>query len=215
MENNTQKRETKKYLVMVVVFVLSIVVIGVSASYAFFSASITGNGEVPSSSTGTLNVTTTLTNTPAINSTELVIIDAAEYKTKGEKIEFSVTNQNTSNVNAKYTIKLVEMSLSKKLFSKYFKWELVINEGTEGEKKFNGNFADAAIAAEGNEDSTLVTNLTKILVPEEEALKLNVSQTDQIKFYIWLENDVNENQLYLTEGTFNGKLSLDAVPSKD
>jgi len=205
----------QKYTILAVVLVFVIVLVGFGMSYAFFSISFTGNGEVPSSSAATLNVTTTLTNAKAIDTHELAIIDAAEYKTKGEKVEFAVTNQSTSNVNAKYTIKLVEMSLSKKLLSQYFKWELVINEGSENQKIFRGNFADATLASEGNNDSTQVSNLTKQLITDADALSLNISQTDQIKFYIWLENDSSVNQLYLTEGTFSGKLSMDAVPSKN
>ena len=79
------------------------------------------------------------------------------------------------------------MSLSKNLFSKYFKWKLIINEGTATEKEFTGTFADETLASEGTEDNTELTDLTKILVSDEQALTLDVGQTDDIKFYIWLE----------------------------
>jgi len=215
MEKKTQKKEITKYSFMVLVFVLSIVVIGVSLSYAYFSANFTGKNETGLNKTAKLNVTTTLTTAPVIDSSQLALIENVDYKTKAEKITFTVTNENTSNVNAKYTIKLVEMSLSKNLFSKYFKWKLVINEGTENEKEFNGDFADAETATEGTDDKTELTNLTKQLIGEEEALTLAISQTDSIVFYLWLENEAEVDQLYLTEGKFKGKLSMDAIPTKE
>jgi len=207
--------EVKKYSIMVIVFVISIVLIGVSLSYAYFSAKFTGNASTPTAKAAIMNVTTSLVTAQAINSDKLAIIDPADYKEKSEKVAFTVTNENTSNVNAKYTIKIDDMSLSKNLFSKYFKWELTINEGTANEKVFQGNFEDASVTPEGTEDKSMLTGLSKILVTDEQALSLNINQTDDIKFYIWLENDENVNQIYLTEGTFNGKLSMNAVPTKD
>lgn len=214
-KENTPENSIKKYSIMVIVFVISIVLIGVSVSYAYFSARFSGESNAPGAETAILNVTTTLTTTPAIDNAELAIIDASEYLTKSEKVFFTVTNETTSNIKGKYNVKIVNMSLSKNLFSKYFKWKLVVNEGTASEKEFTGTFADEAVASEGTEDNTEVTNLTKVLVTDEEALVLDIGQTDDMKFYIWLENDDNVNQLYLTKGSFSGKLSMDAVPTKE
>lgn len=214
-EEQGKNKEITKYSVMVLVFVLSIVVIGVSLSYAYFTANFTGQNDTGLNKAATLNVTTTLTTAPVIDSSQLALIESTEYITKGEKISFEITNENTSNVNAKYTIKLVEMSLSQNLFSKYFKWKLVINEGTATEKEFNGNFADETKAPEGTSGKEEITELTKKLIAEEEALTLSIGQTDNVVFYLWLENEADVDQIYLTEGTFKGKLSMDAVPTKE
>ncbi len=214
-KESTPKNEMTKYSIMVLVFVISIVLIGMSLSYAYFTASFKGNTDTGQNQTAIFNVTTNLQNASAISNVELAIIDPLDYKTKGEKISFTVSNENTSNVNGKYTIKLVEMSLSKNLFSKYFKWELCVNEGSANEKKYNGTFEDTSQALEGTEEKTEISNLTKQLITDENAILLNIGATDNITFYIWLENDDAVNQLYLTEGTFSGKLSIDAVPTKE
>lgn len=126
-------------------------------------------------------------------------------------MEFSVTNNSTSEVNANYTIELVEMSMTRNLSSKYFKWALVINPGAD-EQVITGDFLDTSIGTEGNNNTTEVTGLTKTLISTEDALPLNIGATDNIEFYIWLENDDIVDQLYLTNGDFSAKLSLNAFP---
>lgn len=203
-----------KYSIMVIVFVISVILLGVSLSYAYFTAYFNGISDTTPGKAAILDVTTTLTSVPVINAARLALIEAPEYKEKAEKIEFSVTNEATSNINAKYTLKLVEMSLTKNLFSQYFKWKIVVNEDTSEEKSFTGDFSDESITPEGTNELDKVTDLTKMLLNEDEALTLEINKTDQIKFYIWLENAENIDQIYLTNGEFQGKLSMDAVPTK-
>lgn len=212
-KKRTPKSEMKKYIVLVFVFVASVVLFGASLSYAYFSAYFEGKTDIPINNTAILNVSTNLETVPVINAARLAIIDPLDYQTKGEKVVFTVTNETTSNINAKYTIKLVEMSLTKNLFSKYLKWKLVVNEGTTQEESFTGDFADATVASEGTSDTDVVSSLSKVLISPEDALTLNVGETDNIVFYIWLEND-EVDQLYLTNGNFTGKLSMDAVPTR-
>lgn len=203
-----------KNIMFISVFVISIIVIGISVSYSFYSALIKGGSDITGSTAAKMDVTTTLNTTAAINAAKLSMIDAGEYLTKAEKVRFSVTNGTTSNVKAKYTVQLVDMSLSKNLASKYFKWTLIVNAGTSTEKSFTGNFADTTIAPEGTSDTTVVNNLSKTLITDENAITLDIGATDNIDFYIWLENDPVLDQLYLTNGNFTGKLNLNATPTK-
>lgn len=213
-KNHSSNKGLMRNVIFISVFVISIIVIGVSVSYAYYTANMTGNANVPSSNAAIMNVTTNIAEAGAINAAKLSLIDAKDYLTNAQKVEFSVTNETTSNVKAKYIIKLVEMSLSKNLASKYFKWALIVNAGTSSEKSFTGNFADTTIGAEGTTDKTLVTDLTKTLIADANALTLDIGATDNIDFYIWLENDLVVDQLYLTNGNFTGKLSMEAVPTK-
>ena len=204
----------KKYTVIVIIFVISIMVIGVSVSYSFFNISVEGSKDVPPSTAAPFEVTTTLNDATAINAAQLALIDGSTYEDNAEKVSFSVTNSSSSGAKAKYTIDLVEMSITKNLASKYFKWALVVNPEGDNRQVFTGDFADASIGAEGNSDTTLVEGLTKTLLSEEEALTLDIGATDNLDFYIWLENDDSVDQLYLTNGDFSGKLSMNAVPTR-
>jgi len=213
-KKNAPNKMLTKNIIITCIFVVAIVVIGISMSYAYYSANIAGKASAPDSKAGKLNVTTTLTTASAINAAKLALINNADYLTKAEKVTFSITNNADSTVKGKYTIKLVEMSLSKNMFSKYFKWSLVVNAGTSSEKTFNGNFADATVAAEGNSDTTIVTDLTKTLITDDNAITIDIGATDNIVFYIWLENDDAIDQIYLTNGDFKGKLSMEAIPTR-
>lgn len=205
--------------IKIAVFVLAIVVFGISVSYAYYSANMKGSTDVSQSYAGTFDVTTTLSSATAINTSRLALIESGTYLNSAEKVSFTVTNQTTSDVKAKYTINLVEMSITKNLSSEYFKWALVFNAGTSTEKTITGNFLDSTnIAPEGttvDKDSPeTVTGLTKALLNDTNAQILDIGSTDAVDFYIWLENDSSLDQLYLTNGAFSAQLSLDAVPSR-
>lgn len=218
-EKNSTKNTFLNFAMRIIIFVLAIVIFGVSTSYAYYVANIKGQASVDESKTAVLNVTTTLENAPAISASKMTIINAADYLTKAQKVDFSITNETTSNVKAKYTLKLVEMSITKNLSSKYFKYAVIVNAGKDNEKTFTGNFLDEENIAPENTSVTkdnpeTVKGLTKNLIDEDNALILDIGSTDTLSFYIWVENDDNVDQLYLTNGNFSAKLSVDAYPVK-
>ena len=207
-----KKKSFVKNTVLISVLVVSIIVIGISLSFAYFTVSIQGSSDTGNNQAAILNVTTTLTTADAINATSLAIIDGSEYLTKAESIEFTVTNNTDSNVNALYTINMTDITISKNMLSQYFKWALVINSDTGN--AITGSFQDLSLADEGNSDTSTVTIGSKVLIADENARSLSIGATDTITLYLWLENDDNVDQLYLTNGTFSGKLSLNATPVK-
>lgn len=207
------KKDIYKSVSFMCMFVLLIVVAGITISYAYYTLNMRGSTTTDTNQAANLNITTTLTGTTAINTSNLVLIDGTDLS-KAEKVSFSVTNNTDSTVDAKYTINLIDMSLTQNLFSKYFKWALVINGDTTN--KIVGDFQDeTGVIQEGETSTTSQTVATKNLITEENALPLAIGATDTIDFYIWLQDDDNVNQIYLTSGTFSSKLSLNAFPSKN
>lgn len=207
------KKDIYKSVSFMCMFVLLIVVAGITISYAYYTLNMRGSTTTDTNQAANLNITTTLTGATAINTSNLVLIDGTDLS-KAEKVSFSVTNNTDSTVDAKYTINLIDMSLTQNLFSKYFKWALVINGDTTN--KIVGDFQDeTGVIQEGETSTTSQTVATKNLITEENALPLAIGATDTIDFYIWLQDDDNVNQIYLTSGTFSSKLSLNAFPSKN
>ena len=207
------KKDIYKSVSFMCMFVLLIVVAGITISYAYYTLNMRGSTTTDTNQAANLNITTTLTGTTAINTSNLVLIDGTDLS-KAEKVSFSVTNNTDSTVDAKYTINLIDMSLTQNLFSKYFKWALVMNGDTTN--KIVGDFQDeTGVIQEGETSTTSQTVATKNLITEENALPLAIGATDTIDFYIWLQDDDNVNQIYLTSGTFSSKLSLNAFPSKN
>ena len=212
---------SKKLILTACILVISIVVIAFSLTYAYFSVGYGDDVEAKNNSTAIMDVTSSLINASAINETRMNLINPDDVSSMAKTVSFDVTNEATSNVNVKYVVKLIDYSLTKNLSSKYFKWKLVVNPGTENAKTFDGDFLDAInIAPEGTDISSLgesekkVSNLTKFLITEEEALPLEIGHVDNLIFSIWLENDDNSEQNYLTNGEFTGRLSLEASPVK-
>lgn len=219
---NLKKEEVKvinekKLVISASILVVSIIIIAFSLTWAYFTVGDSGKAAINDNKTAILNVDSNLKNASAINETEMALITPENVESEAKKVTFDVTNQDTSNVNAKYIVKLVDYSITKNLSSEYFKWKLVVNPG-EDEQVFSGNFLQSDIpegtTLTGVEENDKVSGLEKELVSEEEALTLNVGESDNLVFYVWLENTQSNNQLYLTNGEFRGKLSLEAYPVK-
>lgn len=210
-----EKQEFKNQAIKIGVLVFAIIIIGVSLSYAYYSANISGKGEIPTTNAARLDLTSTLTDAKAIKNTKLTLIDASEVKNMAEKVEFSVTNANTSTVNGKYYIYLTDVHITKNLYSEYFKWELVRISGNIESQVASGNFTNAVrmgSVVEG-EDEKVLTDIEDIGL-NKVALQIEPGNTDQYIFRLWLENDLNSNQIELTEGSFQGKLKIEATPTK-
>ncbi len=207
----------KKLLISAFIIVIAIVLIAFGLTYAYFSIGYGGNADVSGNRAAILNIDSTLKNASAINETEMSLISEDEIETEAKKVTFDVINQGTSTVDAKYIVKLIDYSITKNLSSKYFKWKLVVNPG-EGEQVFTGNFLqnpeDEGTKLTGVVETDTLSGLNKVLVNEDEALTLNIGKTDHLVFYVWLENDEALNQIYLTNGEFRGRLSLEAFPTK-
>ena len=90
----------------------------------------------------------------------------------------------------KYNLYLTELTISDNFKSKYFKWELLKN----GTTLYSGNFTNA------------ITGEDYLLTSSPQTLE--VSKTDNYILRIWLENDLQVNQIDLTNGTFSGKVKL-------
>ena len=210
-EKKVKLISNKKLLLSALILVSSIVIIGLSLTYAYFETTYTGSENVTGNKAAVLNVTTTLDSNTAINAQELSLINSGEVESKAKKFTFSVTNNSTSTVKAKYTVNLSNYSITKNLQSKYFKWKLVVNNGGTS-KTFQGTFENGT-EPNGN-DKTVQNNLSKELIKDAEGVELAVGATNNLTFYVWLENDAGVNQLYLTNGSFSGKLSVEAIPAK-
>lgn len=210
-----ERQELKKHITKIGVLVFAIVIIGISLSYAYYSANISGRGEIPSTNAARLDLTSTLTDSKAINNLKLTLIDASTVKEMAEKVEFSVTNADTSTVNGKYYVYLTDVHITKNLYSKYFKWELVRVTGNIESQVSTGDFTNAVrmgSIVEG-EDEKVLTDIEDIGL-NKVALQIEPGNTDQYIFRLWLENDPVNNQIELTEGSFQGKLKIEATPTK-
>ena len=256
-KKENQNKEIKKYLVISILFVVSLAMIGLSLSYAYFTLNFKNpEGEdktIPPNTAANLNVTSTVDDAEAINTKDLALIDEDEISTAAQHVHFTVTNNEDSTIAASYTINIVDMQISKNLLSQYFKWKVVVTHGdTTAESKtteYTGDFKDeeCSTSTDGVKQSedgkgechyvlkdavgeytptdaeTMLyinqkyvpktgSDVTKSILELAQIDGLDINKTDDVDFYIWLQNDPDFDQIYLTNGLFSGKLSITAVP---
>ena len=139
------------------------------------------------------------------------LINNSEKETKAEKVTFTVTSLEESTVDGEYYIYLKDILLSKNLYTSYLHWELVQN----GVVKASGDFSDVASkrtdTPTANEADNVMTSISEIKL-NETGLHLNKGTKDTLIFRMWLEDDSNVNQIDLTNGSFAGRLYLEAFP---
>lgn len=201
--------KNKSGIAKVILLVVALIVLGVSSSYAYYSIVITGTPNTTTLKSGKLDISTNLTSVSAINNAKLFLINAADKASKAESVSFYVQNTSSSTVSAQYYIYLRNINISKNLYSKYFKWELLRN----GTVVASGNFASATrtSSSSSTEASNVSTTASDITLTTS-ALSIAKNTKDTLIFRLWLENDSTVNQISLTEGSFSGKLYLEAVP---
>ncbi len=204
-----EQKQKKSNYAKVIVLVISLVVLGVSASYAFFYTTIKGDTSTTTIQAGKLTIETNLDSKNAISNEHLNFIKETEKESKADKISFTVSNKSDSNVSGKYNVFLKEINLTKNLYSSYFKWELLRGRTVIG----SGNFSDAtrSDAEISGEDERVSTTANDIKLTTDEII-LNPNMTDTLTFRMYLVNDDAVNQISLTEGSFTGKLFIQAVP---
>lgn len=203
MESNKKMGSTKAYVLGALIITVSLIIIGVSMSYAYFVNRIEevnpDNKEVRiTSGELIMNLATSRT----ISKTAVGLINDSDITKDvdaggAEYTEFSITLPSTSKVNsAKYTIFLTELEISDNLKSEYLKWALYSGDTVVK----SGNFGDIG------EKTALTLTDTPIVIN-----KGDTDTTTSYKLYIWLSNDPNNNQISLLDGSFSGKVGFRAT----
>lgn len=205
------KQKKRNSIPKIMIIVVSLIVIGISGTYAYYTSSVSDAPTTTTVKSGIFKVESSLETTSAINNTKLRLVKEEEKETKSEKVTFTVTSQSDSTVDGQYFIYLKDISISKNLYSDYLKWELLQN----GEVKASGDFGDIASkrtdTPTSDEKNNVRTTISNIKL-NETGLNLEKNKTDTLIFRLWLQDDPNVNQISLTEGFFTGRLYLEAFP---
>ncbi len=185
MNNSYAKRTVLGALIIT----MSLIIIGISGSYAYFTSSVE---KVPGSDGGVSftsgDLTMDFVATDYINAEDVNLIDGSKYTTLGKKSAFSISLPSTTTVvsEATYDIFLTDVKLTANLKSQYLKWALhdstkMVNSGT---------FATAELSSSQNADGTYDVTSFNILSGQS----ITKGETDSYTLYLWLENDPDVNQ---------------------
>ncbi len=225
MDKSKKKIETVKILILVI----ALMVLVFSASYAYYTNTKEENPTTTTATSGKFNISSSLDTTGnAIVNTKMVLLNETDLNTKADKLTFTVTSDSETNVDGLMDIYLKEIKISKNLKSSDFHWELLQKVDETGEdtttidgehyKKIASDTFDKLTDKTGT-TATVPTEDDAKAVVEAENLKLNSNsislpqkKEQTFIFRLYLLNNPNANQIELTEGSFQGKLYLEAVP---
>lgn len=194
MENvdNSKKRITLAALIIVV----SVIIIGMSLSYAYYVNTIQ---EVRPENQG-VNITSgeltmNLTTSEYIAANSASLINDADVTRDADYTSFSVTLPSDADADsATYSLYLTELTITDNLKSKYVKWALYNADGTS--MITSGDFQNANSG----------TNLTL-----QDGISIAKGKTNSYRLYIWLSNDPDVNQISLLNGSLSAKVGFRAV----
>ena len=94
------KEETKiskNYVIICAIFVVALLILGISLTYAFFETDISNDFTETKFTTGTFSMDTNLTDASVINATNMTLLNTNEVESKSEKINFTAQAKNNNN----------------------------------------------------------------------------------------------------------------------
>lgn len=185
---------TKRNVLGAIILTLSLVIIGVSTSYAYFTNGVEElrpeNQGVSVSSGGlemTFSTSQYIKASAATLTTESAVVAGNNYT--GFTIELP-----TSGIvdNGSYTVFLTDITMTDNFKSPYLKWALY----TGSTKVTNGDFSGVTITNGKANDIILTSG--------------NISKGAPVtyKLFIWLENDPDANQISLLNGSISAKVGF-------
>lgn len=194
MESNKSQSSMKAYVLGALIITVSLVIIGVSMSYAYFVNRIEEvNPDNKSLIIKSGELVMNFASTKTITANAVSLVNDADITTNAPHTDFSVTLPSDSKIDvAKYSIYLTDLIISDNLKSADLKWSLY-NGGTS---VASGNFEN-------------IGSNTSLYLKEN--IEISKGSTDGYVLYIWLSNDPNNNQTELLNGSFSGKVGFRGV----
>ena len=205
---NTKDNTKKRIILGSLIIVMSIVIIGLSISYAYYLNTIE---EVNPENQGT-NITSgklsmNFATSQYIKATAVGLIDDDDVldPSNNNFTKFSVSFANDNSVDsATYNLYLTEISMTQNFKNEDVKWALY---NSSNELIANGNFSSATLSSTANGDGTY--NADNITLKND--ITISPGTTNSYKLYIWLSNDDQTNQIDLLNGTLNAKVGFRAT----
>ena len=168
------KKMSKSRIILITVIVMSLIVIVLAVTYAYFAPKIIGEGKDMNVTTGNVNLSISESK---INATNVLPILDSTKDTKAQKNSFTISRTEDSSLGACYSLYLVVDSIGNALKNEDFKYEL-----SYGENIVSGDFSNLIPDEDGVIKIGLLTNqsLTEEITSHNYTLRLWLSyRTDK------------------------------------
>ena len=209
MENNVDKSK-KRVILGSLIIVVSIVIIGLSLSYAYYVNTIREtNADNQGASLTSGNLSMDFTTSQNINATSASLINDADILSEENNnyTAFSISFAEDNTVSeATYNIYLTDISMTENFKSSYVKWALYrANNTANNTLVTQGDFSNVTLDGTGSGTH----NASDITLASESIT--SVEGTKSYKLYIWLSNDPDNNQISLLNGSLSAKVGFRAT----
>lgn len=205
MENNVDNSK-KRVILGSLIIVVSIVIIGLSLSYAYYVNTIREtNADNQGASLTSGNLSMDFTTSQNINATSASLINDADILSEENNnyTAFSISFAEDNTVSeATYNIYLTDISMTENFKSSYVKWALYRADNT---LVTQGDFSNVTLDGTGSGTH----NASDITLASESIT--SVEGTKSYKLYIWLSNDPDNNQISLLNGSLSAKVGFRAT----
>lgn len=200
-------KSTKAYVLGALIITLSLVIIGLSLSYAYYINTVeevnAGNQGVNiTSGELTMNFATT----QSISASAAGLINDSDILTSADYTAFSITLPADSKIdNAAYNLFLTDTTMTSNFKSAYLKWALY----SADVQVASGDFSGVTLADTANADGTY--NVSDISLLNNVAISKGT--TTSYKLYVWLSYSADALQNDLLDGSLSTKVGFRAVSS--
>ncbi len=205
MENNVDNSK-KRVILGSLIIVVSIVIIGLSLSYAYYVNTIREtNADNQGASLTSGNLSMDFTTSQNIKATSASLINDADILSEENNnyTAFSISFAEDNTVSeATYNIYLTDISMTENFKSSYVKWALYRANNT---LVTQGDFSNVTLNGTGSGTH----NASDITLASESIT--SVEGTKSYKLYIWLSNDPDNNQISLLNGSLSAKVGFRAT----
>lgn len=201
-----KETSNKKYIAVMCLSIFCLVVIVLSATYAYFTPKIVGEGKTVNAIAGKVKLQISETKITANN---LLPIRDGNKLTKAQKNVFTISRTDDSNLNACYSLYLIIDKIGDNLKNKWFKYELDYVNVDGQNATLEGNFENITPEEDGTLKIAFLTNqeLSNGMTSREYTLRLWLSYSDtEDQTDILLGNDDSR--------TFNAHIKAEGVSGK-
>lgn len=198
-------KSMKAHVLGSLIIVMSIIIIGLSASYAFYINEIEEvNSDKQGVSVTSGELTMNFATTQTISAPSAGLIEDNNVLSSPDYTSFSVSLPSDAKVNgATYNLYLTDTQMTNNFKSAYLKWALYSDSNFLVEQ---GDFSGVTLTDEDGDGVYDASDIT--LLSSKDITKGN---TDTYKLYVWLSYDADTLQNDLLNGTLSTKVGFRAV----
>lgn len=197
-----KQKYSKNYTVICIIFVVALIILGISLTYSFTIADLQGNFTETKIQSGTFKMDTDLPDSNVITANNMALINEDEIDAKSEKINF--TAQVKSESTGFYNIYLKNITISNNMIDSSFKWQLLADDVVVSSGDFSNITTNGKLSTTKTSTETIKYYDTYYLKQAGEFTGASVTNFE-IRLYL-LNSSLDQSSLI--DGTFEASVAI-------